>query len=62
MFRSFKLSNCTNVKNNILDTRTLDSNTENSYELRIWITGDINSTDWMGKTYNYKVSVNPITD
>lgn len=57
-----KTDNLYNVKNNILDTRTLDSNTENAYELRIWITGDINSMDWMGKTYNYKVAVNPITN
>lgn len=54
--------NLANIKNNILDTRTLEPNTENAYELKIWITGDVNSTDWMGKTYNYKVSVNPITD
>lgn len=54
--------NLANVKNNILDTRTLEPNTENIYELKIWLTGDINSTEWMGKTYNYNVTVNPITD
>ena len=57
-----KKDNLGNVKNNIIDTKTLSSNSENTYELRIWVTGDYNSSEWMGKTYNYKVSVNPIAN
>lgn len=56
-----KNENLSYVKNNVLDTKILEANTENNYELKIWVTGDINSTEWMGKTYNYNVTVNPIT-
>lgn len=57
---SIKKENLSLVKNNILDTKTLASNAENNYELRIWVTGDSNSSEWMGKSYNYNVTVNPV--
>lgn len=57
-----KKENLSKVENNILDTKTLAPNSENNYELRIWVTGDINSTEWMGKSYNYNVTINPITN
>lgn len=57
---SIKKENLSLVKNNILDTKTLAANAENNYELRIWVTGDSNSSEWMGKSYNYNVTVNPV--
>lgn len=54
-----KKDHLSNVKNNIIDTRSLSVNGENNYELRIWVNTDIKNTNWMGKTYNYNVSVNP---
>ena len=57
-----KSDNLSNVENNILDTRKLPSGAQNEYELRVWVTGDINSTEWMDKSYNYNVLVNPIID
>ena len=58
---SIKKENLGNIKNNILDIRVLSENQENNYELIIWVTGDINSTEWMGKIYYYNVVVNPLT-
>ena len=57
-----KTGNLAEIKNNILDKNILKAHQEKSYELKIWVTGDIESTEWMGKTYNYTISVNPITD
>lgn len=57
-----KTGNLAEIKNNILDKNILKANQEKSYELKIWVTGDIESTEWMGKTYSYTISVNPITD
>ena len=57
-----KQDNLSNVKNNILDTEILKPNEKKNYELRIWIAGNQNSSEWMGKSYSYNISVNPITD
>ncbi len=57
-----KQDNLSNVKNNILDTEILKPNEKKNYELRIWIAGNQNSSEWMDKSYSYNISVNPITD
>ncbi|MDO5002609.1 MAG: hypothetical protein Q4E39_00050 [bacterium] len=54
--------NLGNVKNNILDTGTLKPNEQKNYELKIWIADNLDSTDWLGKSYNYNISVNPVID
>ena len=45
-----------NIQDNILDTRTLDGNKANSYELRIYI--HEKASNWTGKHYHYKVLLN----
>lgn len=55
-----KSGNLSTIRNNILDTGVLKANSTKKYQLKVWVTGDINSTEWMGKSYNYNVSVNPI--
>ncbi len=45
-----------NVEDNILDTRTIDKDTTNEYELRIYI--HENAKDWENKHYHYKVVIN----
>ena len=54
--------NLGNVKNNILDTGTLKPNEQKNYELKICIADNLDSTDWLGKSYNYNISVNPVID
>lgn len=43
-----KTGNLAEIKNNILDKNVLKPNQEKSYELKIWVTGNIESTEWMG--------------
>ncbi len=45
-----------NITNNILDERTIDSNTINKYELRVFIHQE--AEEWTGKHYHYKVTLN----
>lgn len=57
-----KSENLSNVKNNIIDSGIIKANQKKTYELRIWVAENTNSTEWMGKSYNYNISVNPIID
>ncbi len=45
-----------NIKDNILDSRSIGGNKTNTYKLRIYIASD--TTDWQGKHYHYKVVMN----
>lgn len=45
-----------NIKDNILDTRTINSNQVNKYELRIYIHSE--ALDWTNKHYHYKIVLN----
>ena len=56
-----KKDNLSNVENNIIDVRTVPAKSRNRYELKVWITGKLDSSDWMDKYYNYNIAVNPIT-
>lgn len=56
-----EIDNLSNIKNNILDIRTLGANRENNYELRLWVTGNLESSEWMDKYYSYNISINPIS-
>ena len=42
-----------NIKDNILDTKKLESNKVNTYSLKVYIHED--AKDWIGKHYHYKV-------
>ena len=44
-----------NIKDNILDTRTINANSVNHYKLRVYIKED--AEDWTNKHYHYKVSI-----
>lgn len=57
-----KIDNLSNIKNNIIDVRTLGANRDNNYELRLWVTGNLDSSEWMNKYYSYNISVNPISE
>lgn len=48
------------IKNNVLDSRTIDAGKINTYKLRIWVPFD--AEDWQNKTYHYKVAVNSINE
>lgn len=49
------------VKNNILDLRTIDVKHKNDYELRIWVPDEVSHTDWQNKHYHYSIAIVPIT-
>ena len=55
-----KQDKLSNVKNNIIDTRTISKESTDEYELKVWVSTDVDSTEWMGKSYNYNVSINPL--
>ena len=44
------------INDNILDTREIDGHETNNYSLKIYIHDE--ATDWFGKHYHYKVSIN----
>lgn len=52
--------NLNDIKNNILVIDNISGSNTNTYELRIWLDNDCIETDWMGKYYNYNVSVKSI--
>ena len=51
-----KQDSLNNIKDNILDRRSIEGNKTNVYELRIYIKED--ATDWRDKHYHYKVVMN----
>lgn len=44
------------INDNILDSREIDGKETNNYSLKIYIHDE--ATDWFGKHYHYKVSIN----
>lgn len=59
LIKSGKLSE---INNNIIDTNSISSQEEKKYELRIWVDESANATDWVGKSYNYNIKVNPVVN
>jgi len=57
-----KKGTMSNIKNNILDTRTMSTNSTNSYSLKIWLNEKSKETDWMNKYYSYNITVEPIKE
>lgn len=57
-----KKGTMSNIKNNILDTRTMSKNSTNSYSLKIWLNEKSKETDWMNKYYSYNITVEPIKE
>lgn len=55
-----KIGSLADIKNNLLDSGSLDRDEVNSYSLRLWVTGDATDTNWMNKYYNYKLIANPV--
>ena len=45
------------IKNNILDTRTISSGKTNNYQLRIYVSQDAVNTNWQNKYYHFNVNV-----
>lgn len=56
-----KVDTLSNVENNVIDVRTVSAKSRNNYELKVWITGKLDSSEWMDKYYSYNIAVNPIT-
>lgn len=50
-----KEDNMENIKDNLLDTRSIDSNVTNNYSLKVYIHED--AEEWIGKHYHYKVTL-----
>lgn len=59
--RVIKTDNLSSVENNVIDIRTVNSKSSNEYELKVWLVGNLNSSDWMDKYYSYNIAVNPIS-
>ncbi len=56
-----KRDDLSNVKNNIIDVNTVSVGKKNTYTLKVWVIGDIESSEWMNKYYSYNIAVNPIS-
>ncbi len=54
------LDNLGNVKNNVLDIRSIDEEKDNSYELRLWVDKNQTESNWMNKYYHYNIRIKPI--
>lgn len=52
--------NLGDIKNNVLVIDNILKSDTNVYELRIWLSSDSMDTNWMGKYYNYNISIKPI--
>lgn len=46
------------IEDNLLDTRHINIDVSNQYELTVWI--NENATDWEGKHYHYKVTLKEV--
>lgn len=55
-----KTDKLSNVENNIIDERKINVSEEKKYELRVWIDETVDTSNWVGKTYDYNIKVNPI--
>ena len=46
------------LKNDVLDDRYIMPNTNNQYELKVYISESAKDTAWQNKSYAYKVDIN----
>lgn len=53
-----KKGNLADLKNDVLDDRYIMPNTNNQYELKIYISESAKDTAWQNKSYAYKVDIN----
>lgn len=56
-----KRDDLSNIKNNIIDVNTVSVGKKNAYALKVWIIGNVESSEWMNKYYSYNIYVNPIS-
>ena len=47
----------TDIKNNILDTRVINPDKVNNYELRIYVSESAQITEWQNKYYHFNVKI-----
>lgn len=52
-----KVGNLSEIKNNILDTRSIAFGQVNSYQLRIYVAESVQNTDWQNKYYHFDINV-----
>ncbi len=45
------------IKNNVLDERSIEGEKENKYSLKIWLNEDTMDTDWINKSYSYQITI-----
>lgn len=57
--KELEVDNLDKIKNNTLDLRTIEVNTANNYELRVWVPESVEKTDWQNKHYHYSVVILP---
>ena len=53
-----KKGNLADLKNDVLDDRYILPNTNNQYELKVYISESAKDTVWQNKSYAYKVDIN----
>lgn len=53
-----KKGNLADLKNDVLDDRYIMPNTNNQYELKVYISESAKDTVWQNKSYAYKVDIN----
>jgi hypothetical protein len=53
-----KKGNLSDLKNDVLDDRYIMPNTNNQYELKVYISESAKDTAWQNKSYAYKVDIN----
>lgn len=56
-----KLDYLSNIKNNVIDKRLLESGKKSNYSLKVWVSNSVDDSSWMNKYYNYNISVNPVS-
>lgn len=52
-----KVGNLSELKNNILDTRSISASQVNNYQLRIYVGEAFQNTDWQNKYYHFDINV-----
>lgn len=45
------------IKNNLLDTRNIEENKSNNYQLRIYVSEKAQNTDWQNKYYHFNIKI-----
>ena len=45
------------IKNNILDTRSIAPSQVNNYQLRIYVAEDAQNTEWQNKYYHFEIKI-----